>query len=347
MDNDSITLPLRQGSEGEYATKGRCRSCWGTLLGRSGANREVTGIKCQVCGRRIEYNDAYQEDQRMSKEAIFNCLNVGLGGYPKYQDGLFLKKVFPHIDRLTREELGGRLKANMKRSSTRSKRKILTRAGFPIGSPAWLVVQAKMLMAGVEDVSNPHEHAVIDFPEFDVNDDGSITVHLGMEELGEGSQQRKRRTERMMGATMIEAMISAFSCELIMKAICLTYKDVAFRTHDLCDLFSDLPEESQRRLTSDYEEIEEVMVKGRQTFGAWRYFEGDVGRKGILSMIHMSQARALAKAARVLLDEAEIAGLYGKVNMNARQNVRVVRGNREVDYTMNIELTGGEIPPRT
>ena len=80
-----------------------------------------------------------------------------------------------------------------------------------------------------------------------------------------------------------------------MKAICLTCNDEAIKTHDLLDLFRDLPEESRERIKADFPEIEQLMVRARQVFGAWRYFERDVGETGLLALINVERAHAMGK----------------------------------------------------
>ena len=93
-----------------------------------------------------------------------------------------------------------------------------------------------------------------------------------LEKISENAGSSKHRVMRQMGCYMSSAMLAAFSCELTMKAICLTCKDEALKDHDLLDLYYDLPEECRHRISADFEEIEDVMKDGRQTFGKWRYF---------------------------------------------------------------------------
>ena len=114
-------------------------------------------------------------------------------------------------------------------------------------------------------------------------------------------------------------MNSAFSCELSMKAICLTRTDRARMNHDLWSLYRDLPEDSRTRLEKDFPEVGSVLKEARHTFGKWRYFEVNVGGRGMKAMIDTERASALAKAARVLLDEAELMGLGYSVNVKATQ----------------------------
>ena len=149
-----------------------------------------------------------------------------------------------------------------------------------------------------------------------------------------------------MGATMVEGMISAFACELAMKAISLTCKDEAIKTHDLLDLFKDLPKESRLRISADYPDIVVLMEQARQVFGAWRYFENNVGERGMSAMIDMPRAHALGKAARVIIDEAEMVGLRGELEVNAKQDVREIGAARTYNYRINAKVTGGESPPK-
>ena len=268
---------------------------------------------------------------------------VFFGNYPKYADGQFVEKIFPTLDRHTEEEINNRIRAKVKEGNKKGK---LTRNGFPLGSPGYLFLQATILMAGAGEISNPHEISVVNFPDVDVRDDGSLVAYMSVEELKEDPQFYKNRMMRMMGSTMVEAMISAFACELAMKAICLTCKDEAVRDHNLLDLYNDLPENSRKRIEADFAGIRKVFEKGKQTFGAWRYFEVVVREKAMRAMIDMEQAHALGKAARVILDEAEIVGLSGAIGMNAKQNVRTVGEKRKYDYKFNANMTGGESPPR-
>ena len=148
-----------------------------------------------------------------------------------------------------------------------------------------------------------------------------------------------------MGTTRTEAMTAAFACELAMNAICLTCKDEAIRTHDLIELYHDLPQRSRTRIEADYPEIAAVMEAGRQTFGEWRYFQKSVGEAGLRAMIDMQQARALGKAARVFLDEADMVGLATSFKMQANRKIRVVGDTEFTSDTINVEMTGGENPP--
>lgn len=340
-----VSVNFSDGPYNKATVKGRCKHCWGGLIGRSNEAHAVTGISCLVCGTTLEGSDAEEEKKRMSSESTLNLMNMRLGRYPKYNgDGVFAHKVFPPVDRLTDEEIRERIGSKAAEGGKRNK---LTRNNFPAGSPGWFYLQAKILMAGVKQTTSPKERSVVDFPEFDVKDDGAIVVHLSREEIEKGSRHREHSFMRRMGSTMSQSMISAFACELAMKAISLTCKDEAIKTHDLLDLFNDLTEESQSRIKADYLEIEEVIEQGRQIFGGWRYFEQNVGGKGMVAMIDTARAHALGKAARVILDEAEMVGLRGTVKMDAKENVRIAGQRRIYDHKLDLTVTGNEWPPRT
>ena len=302
-----------------------------------------TGIKCRVCGNTLEGKDAEEEWQRMSTETALNLMNMDFGRYSEYGEGAFLQKIFPQMDRVTKEEFTTRVRAKAGKGNQKNR---LTRSDFPLGSPGLLFLQAVTLMGGVEQLSNLDEVSVVKFPHTDRNEDGSLTVHLSVEELKKDPQFQEQQLKRTMGATMVEGMISAFACELAMKAISLTCKDEAIKTHDLLDLFNDLPKASRLRITADCPDIVVLMEQARQVFGSWRYFENNVGERGLSAMIDMPRAHLLGRAARVIIDEAEMVGLRGELEVNARQNVREIGLERTYHYMINTKVTGGEWPPR-
>ena len=141
------------------------------------------------------------------------------------------------------------------------------------------------------------------------------------------------------------ALTSAFSCELAMKAICLTCNDMAIKTHDLLDLFEDLPDECKGRIVADYPEISGVLEQSRQTFEKWRYFEVAVAEEALGTMINTDRSAKLAKAARVILDEAAAVGLQGVVNVNATRNGQVQGDRTLITDHLKVSVKGGECPP--
>ena len=235
-----------------------------------------------------------------------------------------------------------RVRAKMKAKPARR----LTRDEFPLGSAGFLVMQASILMAGVSDSSHPHETSVAGFFDVEVRDDGSLVTHIPVDELKGDPQHTKRKLKRRMGSTMAEAMISAFACELAMKAISMTRKDEAIKTHDLLDLYGALLEGSRDRIQADFPDIENVIRKGRHRFGAWRYFETRAGEAAIRSMVDVNEARALVKAARVILDEAEFVGLRATVSMQARRDVQILGDTHVESHEIKLKIQRGETPPR-
>ena len=327
----------------KFIEKGRCKRCWGGLFGRTNEVRTITGINCRVCGTILKGTDAHQEEKRMSNEAGLNLINMCLGRLPTYNDGVFAYKIFPQMDRLTEQE---HRKHVSLRAAQGKKPGKLTRCEFPIGTPGYFFLQALILMAGIEQPINPNELSVVEFPDFDLKDDRTAVVRLSREKLGKSSWQHEYGFMGRLGTTMSHSMMSAFACELVMKSISLTCNDEAERTHDFIDLYSDLPQPSRDRIEADCPEIEEVLERGRHVFDKWRYFQHAPSGQAMTAMIESERARALGKAARVILDEAEMMGLWGKVKIDAKQDFRVEEGRRHYRIELDATVTGGEWPPR-
>ena len=215
---------------------------------------------------------------------------------------------------------------------------------FPGGSAGFLFLQARALISGVERL--PRELTVARFWDVDVHDDGSATVHVPTEGLCEHSKTREHELMMRLGSTMTIAMISAFACELATKAIRLTRMDEARKSHDLWRLYLDLPEDSRTRIVQDFPDVGSVLKSARHTFDKWRYFEANDGGRGMSAMIDTERAFMLAKAARVLLDEAELVGLGYSVHIEATQRITETsdRQHRHVKY--NLHTTAKEAPPQ-
>ena len=136
------------GEEGRFRLKGRCRRCWGGLIGKGTAQHVPTAIRCRVCGILLERDDAREEYQRMSEQSASNTFNMVFGFSATYcEDAIFVQKVFPHIDRKSRAKLRQRINAE---TSQTNKKGWLTRNKFPAGSVGFLFLQARALMSGVE-----------------------------------------------------------------------------------------------------------------------------------------------------------------------------------------------------
>ena len=316
------------GKEEEMKVKGRCAECWGGLALRGeGENGVVSGIRCLVCKKYLSGKAAADEYRRVFEEAVGNAWRASMGGLPARERGPFVCKLFPHLSRCSEDEVRERIAAKVEMGD---QSKWLTRRDFPLGEAGYLYVQARLLVATVSDMYATHDEAVVGFHKATTKDD------LGVDE---------RELLRRLGSTMTRGMMSAFACELAMKAISLTIGDEAKREHDLLLLYRDLPEPSRQRLEFDFRGIAEVMEEGRQRFGRWRYFER--GKKEALKVIiDTSLEQSLGKAARVLLDEAEIVGLRGGVDLKARRDVTDHGDKKEAHYRFNATLKGAENPPR-
>ena len=199
-------------------------------------------------------------------------------------------------------------------------------------------------MSGVERL--PRELSVARFWDFDMHDDGSATVHVPTKELSEDPKASENELMKRLGSTMTIAMMSAFACELAMKTIRLTRMDEARRSHDLWRLYRDLPEDSRARMEEDFPEAGSVLKKARHTFAKWRYFEANAGGRGMSAMIDTGRAFALAKAARVLLDEAELMGLGYSVDIDATQKVTTTGDRQHMHVIHKLNTTAREAPPR-
>ena len=85
------------GEEGRFRLKGRCRRCWGGLIGKRHPEDALMAIRCRVCGLVLEGDEATEEYGRMSKEGSLNTSGMLLGMRPKYRDdATFVQKTF-HI----------------------------------------------------------------------------------------------------------------------------------------------------------------------------------------------------------------------------------------------------------
>ena len=136
------------GEEGRFRLKGRCRRCWGGLIGKGAAEPALTAVRCRVCGILHEGDDPKEEYQRISEQSGSNTFKMAFGFAPKYRDNAtFVQKVFPHIDRQSSDELRQRINAE---ASKGTKDGWLPPIEFPAGSAGFLFLQAQALMSGVE-----------------------------------------------------------------------------------------------------------------------------------------------------------------------------------------------------
>ena len=344
MDSVGLSIPALDDVT-EFTLRTRCQRCWGSVRGRTDADRKVTGMRCLVCGQTLEGDAAKQEEDRIAKESFANAVNSDWGVQAKYGDGPFARKVFPKVERLSESEIESRVSLSKSQYSNNSQGE-LTRYDFPAGSPGWLFLQAKILIEGLGGDIFGKDHSIVLFPTVDVDDDGGATVSLPIDSMSNNPKFDETFMLGGVGRNLVTSLMAAFSCELAMKSISITCRDRAKKDHDLLILFRDMPQESQDRARADYPDIEDVMKKGRRVFDKWRYFERDIGVKGLSAMIDVDRARALCKAARVILDEAEMAGLWGRISVTGKQNVRITGQGRDYRYDLDMTFTGGESPAR-
>ena len=293
METTRLSIPALDGQATEFSLKGRCKRCWGALRGRADSERELTGIKCMVCGRMLAGAAAASEDQRISQESFTNAVNLSWGLHPSYGDGPFAWKVLPNFDRQTEQEFVDRITRNKSKYAKSPKGKI-TRHDFSPGSPGWLFLQARVLVDGVGYHMGHGDGSIADFPDYDVNPDGSVSVHLTMDGISENPRHKEHDMLRRMGALMGSAMTSAFACELALKAIALTCNDEARKTHDLLELSSRISRKKAQdeTLVADYPARSKTCLNAVRTyFGKWRYFDAEFGRDTLNAMIDTHGAR--------------------------------------------------------
>lgn len=343
MDNIGLSIPALDDVT-EFKLRTRCQRCWGRVRGRTDPERNVTGMRCLDCGRALEGQAAADEEDRISKESFLNAVNSDWGIQAKYSDGSFARKVFPEIDRLSKQELLSRV-ALGKGHYAKSPGGTLTRHDFQAGSPGWLFLQARLLIDGASKATDYGRDSVADFPT--VKADGSVSVRIDTERMSENPRTQEQELLSRVGSLLGHGMIGAFACELALKAISLTCTDEATKTHQLLQLFDELPPESRDRLAADFSTIRDVLATSREAFGAWRYFETAVGKDAFSGMIDPERSRSLMKAARVILDEGEYVGLTAGINVKAKRRVRVTGEQRQRADQIDFTIRGGECPPRT
>ena len=66
------------GEDGRFRLKGRCRRCWGGLIGKGASEDVPTAIRCRVCGILLEGDEAREEYRRMSEQDASNTFQVAL-----------------------------------------------------------------------------------------------------------------------------------------------------------------------------------------------------------------------------------------------------------------------------
>ena len=300
--------------------KARCVHCWGAVSGNKDGDGRWNRIECRVCGSSIQGDDAVLEAVAMQAEAAANMAPARVGHPAKYRTKAgFVLKILPDMDRdkqLVDARIADSLLAGRKRGR-------LTRHEIPSGTAGYLYAQARVFLAGLDNLllADMSVFASSDFqlgePQVSAVEDSVASG--GLHVTGTIPLAHRKPSGRALmgrlGTAMVVGMSAAFACEVGMKAILMTRLDEAAKTHDLLELYKELPEDAVQRLEADFPEIADVIAHSRQTFGTWRYFEQDAGADAIRALVDTERVRGLAKAARVIADECAIAGLNYEINI--------------------------------
>ena len=326
---------------------GRCGDCWGAVSGTKDAAGRWIRIECLVCGRSVDGDEAAGEADAMRREADGNMAAARIGRPAKYRsDAAFVLKLLPDMDR-DKEKVDQRIEASLAEGS---KPKRLARNEIGPGGAGYLYAQARVFLAGVENLSP--EMSAIALSDFEFGEpriggieasdaDGSLGVAMSMPVAHRKPSDRELMGR--MGTALVAGMSSAFACEVGMKAILVTRLDEAPRTHDLLKLYRELPEDSRRRLEADFASIVEVLEGSRETFGKWRYFEQGVGKEAIRGLVDTDRVWGLGKAARVIADECVVAGLNYHINIDTTFEIEgAPDGETRSRSKVHLCLEGGE-----
>ena len=314
---------IRLGRHKYVRLKLRCINCWGDvhhhLIGNVVKDAKVTAIQCQVCGLMLREEDAKHETDRFYEELHNNLERVVQNDLEPTYHGPYLWKIFPYNDKdlLSKGEFDQRINDSRSiETKTKDKGKLLTRKEFPRGSVALLCLQAGLLIGAVNQLTH-NAKSILNYEDIKLTEDNKFSISgiRAYHVIRTNPKYFDWRNQRRAGATLTVAFNSAFACELLTKAILLVTKNQAPKIHSLKTLWKKIPERSRRRMQSDYPEIEETLISNDQVFGKWRYFEDEVTDHALKLVVDDTRAHALAKSARVLLDETEVLSLTWKINI--------------------------------
>ena len=315
---DSIDPGQRPIEEpAEPIIEGRCTRCWGMAYVSVCDSGEITRIECGLCINHLEGQEAALEWTKVKLEEKCNLPKVSQGTAAKYrQNARFVSKIIPDMRR-DKARMETQMKAAMKLPSREKGTSWITRHDVPAGEAGYLYLQAKLLAASIRSL--PQDMAINRWNEVDLQ---SMKWTVSRDETrspirieAKGTVHTKPETwEERVGAVMMRAMTAAFSCEVALKAILMTREHRARKTHDLVDLYNDLPKDSRARLRGDYAAIGDVWEKSRQIFGKWRYFANSADLKeAVECSMHSEIVQDLEKTVRVIVDECTMVGLEGQL----------------------------------
>lgn len=338
FDKQTISVPDLFDENGEAKPikyKGRCRFCWGNLIGRS-EGQVITAIRCCVCGLQVEGDESCREYKMMQSEMLTCSFQLALGQSPEYEkEGMFTAKLFPRVDH---PEID--LDSQQDTCGTAGRR-WLTRENFSPGTVGWFILQAHALVSGIQYDQSPSD--IVHSPHIELNEGGFGTLR-GVTDAP--PPIRESQAMQALGSTMGNALLSAFACELIMKGIALSVTGNARKTHNLLELYSSLPDTSRERIEKDAPDIESVLERTQDTFGKWRYLEESVAEAAIGAMVDYDRSIMLGRIARILLDEAEIVGLGYSAELKIKQEFyKEGHHTKSKGITYKINVTGMERIP--
>ena len=348
IESEYTKLPFNKNANTSvigYVMRGRCKKCWGRLFGRKDEDGKFNLIECRLCKELVEGDRADFEWMLMNQELEQNLKRACRLLIPRYRkDAKFVLKIIPDMKR---DRPYFQRRVTTKLAETR-KHRTITRHDISEGSAGYLYLQACIIMAGIENL--PKVESVIPYNEFasngfriiakeTANDESSFDFTV---ETHTDPRWLSRCLIKNMGTTFTVGMNAAFTCELALKAILITRKDEAEKTHDLLNLFQDLPDDSKTRLKVDFNEIEEVIEQGRNVFGKWRYFISEESEESLVALANVERAVDLAKTARVLIDECEIAGLDGEVKVKHEFEIDNLNSDTVHTQSYGLSLCAGE-----
>lgn len=320
--------------------------CWGNTLLSEREGGEVIGIKCDLCAKHLAGDDAAAEWESIWLEYKSNLSRVSRGQAAKYRsDARFVMKIIPDMPR-DKAGRDARIRAALKLPPRGS---WLTRHDVPQSEAGYLYLQAKLLAAGARGL--PRETAINRWDKEEFAQPVQLRTEFLLDEKKAHTKAEVKEVpelwEQRTGTLMMRAWAAAFSCEVGLKSILMTRNDKVRKTHDLWDLYSDLPEDSQKRLKADYVAISDVLKKSRAIFGKWRYFENSASvKEAVKPVLRHYRVGELEKAARVIIDEGEMAGLEGNLVPRAHAAWTTELGEDPVitDFreTMRFEFETGE-----
>lgn len=339
---------LDQEDGRKISEKWRCKACWGGVTGRLADDGRWTGFKCRVCDIQIIGAEAQEEYEAVRGLEMWNGMCRKYGFDAKAQNRpqggeLFVSKRFPDLKRRTQEEVRGGIKKNQN-----SEKNTLDRKDFPEGTPAALYFEAILLMSSVAQFPLTERRSIGRRVGLARDTDGNTVLDIATdtEKWQQDAKIEQREAAIKMGTNLSTAMLSAFSCELVMKAISLTTSNRAQRTHNLADLYANLPPSSRSRLETDFPEIQQVMANNTKTFSSWRYFDIPNGEQAIRNTTQAMTGQALSKAARVLIDEAEICGLVSEMRISQKVFIDETKeGGVSCNEHIDAKFNFGEAPP--